>query len=367
MSYLQDFMNLPDANRAAWVQAGGTIVAIAAAIGIGWWQAKLARESVARAQLIADKARQSGIVAIAAAALEHAKTIGEVFDKPANDIPLALYSVYDRTIITGMARALTRVPVHDVGSGPGVMAFLSLRDQFVFLGKAIVTYQTRVDPETAKTLSDLPGPQKQMLLADRQAILARNIKDRVATIRQYYEALTLAIHNDVVPETPNIIRSRWRWDLIAIGIALVAAAFSGLQWWESHRQNRLASDASIGFEIDTDPADNKLGIGVRNVGPGVATVQSVKYYVDGKQVASIDDAIEAAKLALDRMHPIELTDEAMGPGEIIWIVKYNARKADTNQAADFFENHLNASVDYCTAGGRCVSQCSQTGGCGKSK
>jgi hypothetical protein len=75
MSNLQGFLSLPDIDQAAWVQAAGSIIAIVAAIGIGWWQARLARESVDRAQVIADEARQSGVLAIAAAALEHASVV----------------------------------------------------------------------------------------------------------------------------------------------------------------------------------------------------------------------------------------------------------------------------------------------------
>ncbi len=192
-------------------------------------------------------------------------------------------------------------------------------------------------------------------------------KSRRAAIRKMLAGDTEEPNSDAVPEAEKIVRRNVRWDLIAIIVAVVAAGFTGLQWWETHKQNRLSSEASIGFDIDTDPADNRLGIGVRNVGPGVARIRSVKYYVDGKQVSSIDDAIEGAKLDLDRLHPIELTDEAMGPGEIIWIVKYNARKPEIDRAAEFFENHLNAAVDYCTAGGRCGTECSQpAGGCGKS-
>jgi hypothetical protein len=150
---------------------------------------------------------------------------------------------------------------------------------------------------------------------------------------------------------------------ISLLVSLAAAGFTGLQWWEARQQRVMANDATISFEIDTDPSDFKLGIGVRNVGPGVARIRSVKYFVDGEPVASIDDAIEAAKLDSQRLHEIELADDAMGQGEVVWVVRYNAHKADSDRAADFFENHLNAIVDYCTASGRCAVECSEKGGC----
>ncbi len=98
-------------------------------------------------------------------------------------------------------RALTRVPAHEIGSRDGVMALLSLRDQFVFLGKAIATYETPAkDPEIAKMLLHLSGPERLKILTSRKTILAGNVKARIATIRKYYEALALAVSQDAAAQ-----------------------------------------------------------------------------------------------------------------------------------------------------------------------
>ena len=76
-------------------------------------------------------------------------------------------------------------------------------------------------------------------------------------------------------------------DLVAfwlpVIISLLAVAFTGLQWWESHVQGRFATDASMSFSIDTDPSDFKFGFALRSVGPGAASVRSLIYFVDGVQ------------------------------------------------------------------------------------
>jgi hypothetical protein len=156
------------------------------------------------------------------------------------------------------------------------------------------------------------------------------------------------------------VRSEERLAWVAIIISIIAAAFTGLEWWDSHRQGQLASDATVTFDVDTD---NNLGFGVRNVGPGVAHIRSVKFYLDGKQIFDVDDVIDQAKLDSNRLLETEITDDYMGPGEIIWILKYRGRKNDQDRAADLFENHLTASVEYCAAGGRCATECTERGKC----
>jgi hypothetical protein len=152
---------------------------------------------------------------------------------------------------------------------------------------------------------------------------------------------------------------------VAICISIIALGLSGWQAWDNHRLALLANDATLSIDVDTDPSDRKLGFAVRNVGPGVANIKSVRYYVDGKLVNVITDAIEDAKLNLDRFRETELTPGAMGAAQVVWIARYNARKSDQERAADFFERHLSVAVDYCSAGGRCATECSEVGGCGK--
>lgn len=160
---------------------------------------------------------------------------------------------------------------------------------------------------------------------------------------------------------------KFRLEWIAIIISLAAAGFTGLQWWEARQLLRLANDAFVNVEVDTDPSDYKLGFGVQNAGPGIAHIRSVTYYLDGKPVRSIDDVIDDAKLDYARLREIELKEDDMAPGEIVWIARYNARKADLDRATDFFEKHLNVAVEYCSAGGRCATACAAVENAGPRK
>ena len=63
------------------------------------------------------------------------------------------------------------------------------------------------------------------------------------------------------------------------------------------------------------------------------------------------------------MHEIDVNGHTMGAGEVEWVVRYNARKTDADRAADFFENHLDAHVDYCSPDNRCKMECTESGGC----
>jgi ABC-type nickel/cobalt efflux system permease component RcnA len=107
---------------AAWFQAIGSIAAIVAAFWMGERQARAALQSVVDAHSIEQKDRRRSILAVAEAAAEHARRIDEAFSQP--EPRPALTSVYDKTIIAGMAEALGRAPAHEVGSRDGVIALL---------------------------------------------------------------------------------------------------------------------------------------------------------------------------------------------------------------------------------------------------
>jgi hypothetical protein len=337
------FLGLTSGELAAWAQAVGAIGAIAAALIVVWWQPRAAL-----------KVRQKSILATAEAGLARAQEIGTAF---ADDDRLAisgrLYSVYHPAVIAGIVQALTNVPAHEIGSRDGVVALLSLRDQFTFLDETIETYiQPRRDQETAKELLMLPEKEQSEHLRRLQPVLVGNVRTQLAAIQRQYDLLRQAIGGRA-----GNMRGSIRWDLIAILISIGATIFAGLQWWEAHEQGRLANDATVNVDVDTDPAANRLGVAVRNSGPGVATIKSVTYYVDGKLISNIDDAVDLAKLDSNRLNEIELTDDAMGPGENVWVLRFTAKKADQERAADFFEKHLNVAVKYCSAGGRCDTAC----------
>jgi len=151
---------------------------------------------------------------------------------------------------------------------------------------------------------------------------------------------------------------------IPLTVSVAAVGFTGLQWWDSHKQLRLASEATVAFDIDMNPVPHHYGIALRNVGPGVARIRSVKFYADGLLIGDPDDVIERAKLDPERAEELEIAGDVMAPGEIDWLVDYHARgKEDEARAENFFLNHFNALVDYCSADGRCAKDCSTQGAC----
>jgi hypothetical protein len=158
--------------------------------------------------------------------------------------------------------------------------------------------------------------------------------------------------------------SKLRFDVLAIAISLVAVLFSGLQWWEAREQRRLANDATVEVDVDTEPGRSKRGIIVRNAGPGVAHIKTVKYYVDGQLVTDINDSFDrVAKLDSRRLNEVEINGDAMGPLERQQILRFDATKSEQDRAEDFFEGHLNVAVEYCSAGGRCGTVCADPKHC----
>jgi hypothetical protein len=153
-------------------------------------------------------------------------------------------------------------------------------------------------------------------------------------------------------------------NVISLFVSFAAAAFTGLQWWEARAQRQLASEATVGLDVNTSPSAHHFGIAVRNAGPGVAHIRSVKFYMDGHLLDDVDDAINRAELNSERAVQLELTGDVMGPGEINRLVDYHASKSEEDRAETFFLSHLSAAVEYCSADGRCATECSITNQCG---
>jgi len=184
---------LSSTELASWVQAIGSIMAIVAAIVIGAYQSWATRKAVVDAQQLKEGASQRSIMAVADAAYSHAQRIGEAMEKP--DEPIVLYQVYDKSIVDGVVRALTDAPVYEVGSRDGILALLSLRDQFVFLGIAIEAFIAgpAKDPHMRRALDTLmepaDGPQRMAVVKQGKTVLARNVSVHLDKIRDDYSSL----------------------------------------------------------------------------------------------------------------------------------------------------------------------------------
>jgi hypothetical protein len=212
-SHLTMLSHLTNTDRAAWVLVLGTIGAIAAVLYAVWLQPRAAL-----------KARRKRILAIAAAGLMRAKRIGEGLARPGPlDISSLMYVFYNQSIIDGIVQALTCVPAPGNGSRDAAVALSSLRDQFRFLGTSIEIFDTpTTKPATIQRLLALDEAKRREYLAGRQPILAKNVRDRVATIQKDYETLAQALNHGAAPGKP------WRgWLLIAtsffVFVIIVAA------------------------------------------------------------------------------------------------------------------------------------------------
>ena len=182
-NHLPLLSQLTSSQWAGWVCAA--IGAVSAGLYVVWLRSGAALKS-----------RQKSILGMAEAGLLRAKQIGEAFARPGSlDISVVVYAIHNRTFIEGIVEALTNVPVHDIGSRDAVVALLSLRDQFRFLGTSIEIFETPTkDPGMVKRLVALDETERRQYLNGRQPTLAKNVGDRLATIQRDYEALARALN-----------------------------------------------------------------------------------------------------------------------------------------------------------------------------
>jgi hypothetical protein len=148
--------------------------------------------------------------------------------------------------------------------------------------------------------------------------------------------------------------------IAALVISAVAAIFTGLQWHEARQQRQQQFDSALVFDVDTELPQRRAGIAVRNVGPGIARISSVTYYMDGKVQEDPGDALEQERLEPRRDEGVDLDrGDSMAAGEIDWLVRYPiGRREEEERARDLFEEHLAIAVEYCSAGGNCTRLCS---------
>lgn len=169
----------------AWIQAIGSVAAIVYAV-------RISRSSINHA---ASEKRKT-IFAIAEAAHTHACNIRKAIDVMAwnSGNNIQIYSVYDKTIIEGVVKALQGVPMHELGSSKAVIAMLSLTDQMVFLGSSveILLQGPERHPELGKTLKNSyrdDYEKRQELAASGYSVLQYNVRVHLNKIDQDYEAL----------------------------------------------------------------------------------------------------------------------------------------------------------------------------------
>jgi hypothetical protein len=145
--FLYFHMADPKGDVPAWIQAGGSMLAIIAS----FWVVDLNRKSEQRE-------RRSDIFAVVKAAHGYAQKIRKVVDVSHSSnrmIDSSIYNIYHRSITDGFSRALANIPFHEVGASEAVESILDMQVQFAkFL------------PDSVDAL--VAGPQKQQAFLDVQ-------------------------------------------------------------------------------------------------------------------------------------------------------------------------------------------------------
>lgn len=178
---------------AAWVQAGGSMLAIYGAYQVGAKQSRAAIEAVTEAQRVATRNRKIGQFAVVQAALTHAQQIGEALDN--DDDKLSLYGVYDKIVTRRISKALARIPTHEVGSEAGVRALLSMADQFLLLEQALEVYLAGPwnHPKIQLSLAQYEAPgfhkEREQLVATGIKVLAGNARTHLRRISEDYDSV----------------------------------------------------------------------------------------------------------------------------------------------------------------------------------
>ena len=178
-------------NGAGWVQAIGSLIGLGIAIWVPARQAKKAKLE-----------KRLSMLAVAEAAHTHACNIRDAIDASdfeRGDVSLKMWDVYDKSIIAGVVRVLQRVPFHELGSGEGVIAMLSLTDQMVLLGESIEIFIAGPyqHPELSKVLEDFPKKEEfeahKELYLEHFSCLAKNARQRLNHIDKDYQTLLLIL------------------------------------------------------------------------------------------------------------------------------------------------------------------------------
>ena len=159
--------DLKAADWAAWVQAVGSIGAIAGAFWIADRQSKTAIEAIKLEAGQAARDKRTSAIAIVDAAFERARVIrASIEGIDPMDAKSNLYITYDKSITEGLVRALSGIPMHEIGSSKAVASLLLFTDQFTFLDRAIEKFHAGplkdpdVGPEIEKYWGGTPEDRK---------------------------------------------------------------------------------------------------------------------------------------------------------------------------------------------------------------
>lgn len=152
---------------------------------------------------------------------------------------------------------------------------------------------------------------------------------------------------------------------LPLAISLLAAGFTGLQWFEARQQKRLQIRPLLSFYIQDDDTEQIVGMRIDNNGPGTAIIKRVAYFVDRKPMKDGYEALSFSKLSPDLDHGIEFEEgDALGGGQTAWLVDYRTKdKKGKTRFSEFLNEHLTVEITYCSVDDECWKKCSRKGHC----
>jgi hypothetical protein len=148
-------------------------------------------------------------------------------------------------------------------------------------------------------------------------------------------------------------------------ISVVAVAFSGLQWFESHKQASLSFRPLVDFLQDDDAADSWVGIGITNNGSAPAILKSITYYVDGKSFGTREEASRFGNIPTDLVRGFFISEgDSLGAGKTEWLFSRQTKgQHGVDEFLRFIDERFAIGVVFCSMAGECWERCSVHGRC----
>lgn len=162
-----DYFCLDRNTWPGWVQAIGSVAAIAGAYLLGERQNRVAFANAIEMDKRLVKQRQDAYIAIASAALRHALEIREFFTRY-GDSPDQFFMIYDKRKIGGKVKAIEAIPLHEVGTAGKIENWVEFHVSLINFENAVNSYYdstTNGSDAEARARNVLGHPDRITLLA----------------------------------------------------------------------------------------------------------------------------------------------------------------------------------------------------------
>jgi hypothetical protein len=152
--------------------------------------------------------------------------------------------------------------------------------------------------------------------------------------------------------------------VIAIAISVVALTLALMERSDIRREKAVEATPKVVFETATDMANMPIGISLTNQGSALAEVRNISYWVDGKMVGNVEQAMDSVGLEDQEYFEFEKND-ILGVGQIRWLLSEstNPTSRDEQKSVEHFkdvlEHHLAVGAEACSIfTGKCYRICS---------